>query len=146
MATLTDALKALFYQQGSSITDTGSRIALLDKDGNPAGSNTLTEVAKMMTKVAPDTSRLGFTSKANMNDLTGTELFQGASSGRPSGALSGETFCGLTFKRTKGTTVYVVQVAISESDAWRIFTRTVSFPTNDTGNKTYSDWKQVQVG
>ena len=48
MGTFKDSLKKWFYTQGSASGTTGSRVPLLDASGNPVGSNTVENIAKIM--------------------------------------------------------------------------------------------------
>ena len=48
MGTLANGLKSLFYGSGSNIGGTSHRVPLLDASGNPVGSNTVANIAKIM--------------------------------------------------------------------------------------------------
>ena len=53
MGTFKDSLKKWFYTQGTQAGTTGSRIPLLDASGNPIGSNTMANTAKLLQQAMP---------------------------------------------------------------------------------------------
>lgn len=53
MGTFKDSLKKWFYTQGTAAGTTGSRLPLLDASGNPIGSNTIANVAKLLEQAMP---------------------------------------------------------------------------------------------